>query len=95
MWSLGLSERLVAMRADAVRVLIREKLVDGRLAFDITSRWWGGPGANEVCAACEEKIPPTAVVMEGGSDGAHVVQFHIACFQLWDEECRALRRNSA
>ena len=72
----------------AARMLIRHKLVDGRLPHDSIPRVWGGPSSGETCDGCEEKISPPQFVMEGVavSPGKRAVQFHVACFNLWIEE---------
>lgn len=72
----------------AARILIRQRLIDGRLPHDSIPRVWGGPSAGETCDACEETIAPAQFVMEGiaTSKGHRSVQFHVACFHLWDAE---------
>jgi hypothetical protein len=50
---------------EAIRILIREKLRDGRLPYDSTPRFWGGPADGEVCDACEKPITKQQLVMEG------------------------------
>jgi hypothetical protein len=49
------------------------------------------PGDGEECDACEEPIPKNQLLMEGISlDGdRRPVQFHVACFYLWDEVRKA------
>ena len=45
---------------EVLRRLIRSKLRGGSLPWDSIPRVWGGKGANEICSACGEKIPPEA-----------------------------------
>ena len=76
------------MDYDALCLLIRQKLADGRLPHDSIPRIWGGPGAGETCDACGDAVMKTQMIMEGISasvEGASV-QFHVACFQVWDVE---------
>jgi hypothetical protein len=75
------------MDPSAVRRLIEQKLTDGRLPHNSIPRVWGGAGAGETCDACEEIVTKTQFVMEGVSTSVdkRAVQFHVACFQLWDE----------
>ena len=70
-----------------LRLLIARKLEDGRLPHHNLPRVWGGPGAGEVCAACDEAIPTSQLLMEGIAldVGRHAVQFHVKCFYVWDE----------
>jgi hypothetical protein len=74
-----------------LRLLIERKLDDGRLPHNSIPRVWGGPGDGEECDACEEPIPKNQLIMEGISlDGdRRAVQFHVACFYLWDEMRKA------
>jgi len=88
---------------EAIRALVREKLRDGRLPLDSIRRFWGGPAAGEICDACDQPIPRQQVIMEGitstvrskttprhGSTSRNnrPIQFHVRCFQIWDEERR-------
>ena len=73
-----------------LRILIRDKLADGRLPHDHIPRMWGGPGNGETCDGCGEIVTKTQMLMEGlskrsGGEGSGV-QFHITCFHLWDVE---------
>ena len=75
------------MDPNALRLLIRSKLADGRLPQDSIPRVWGGAGAGETCDACDELISKTQFVMEGVSTtGGKGIQFHVGCFHLWDDE---------
>ena len=68
--------------------LIRHKLADGRLPQNSIPRVWGGPSAGETCDACDEVIGKSQFVMEGASTDQtkRALQFHVACFYLWDAE---------
>ena len=76
------------MDSAGIRLLIQQKLQDGRLPHDSIPRVWGGPGAGEACDACEETINKSQFVMEGMSTAQDQrgIQMHVACFQLWDQE---------
>jgi hypothetical protein len=75
------------MEQTALRLLIQSKLADGRLPQNSIPRVWGGAGAGETCDACEDLISKAQFVMEGVSTtGGKGIQFHVACFHLWDEE---------
>lgn len=79
-----------AMDRSILRLLIQEKLADGRLPHeDIPSIFWGGPGNGETCDGCGETVTKAQMVMELSTKdrGAH---FHVACFHVWDEERRVL-----
>jgi len=91
---------------EAIRVLVRVKLRDGRLPFDSIRRLWGGPAAGEICDACDQPIPRQQVIMEGITSMPRItstprntstfrnkrpVQFHVRCFQIWDEERREVQ----
>jgi hypothetical protein len=76
---------------DSLRLVIRNKLMDGRLPYDSIPRIWGGPGNGEVCDACEEIVSKDQFVMEGISlaGGRKPLQLHVGCLNLWDEERHA------
>ena len=67
----------------SLRLFIRCKLADGRLPVNSLPRVWGGLGNDETCDACGKTI----------TKGQFVI--HVACFQMWDEERRALRSKGA
>ncbi len=74
------------MDKPVLRLMIREKLADGRLPHDSIPRMWGGPGNGETCDGCGEAVAKTQMLMEGLSAKARGVQFHVACFHVWDVE---------
>ena len=79
------------IEAQAIRLLIREKLKDGRLPYDSMPRFWGGPGNLEQCDACDTPIKKDQLVLEGIAStisDKKPLQFHVVCFQLWDRERR-------
>ena len=77
------------MEPHALRLLIRQKLTDGRLPYDSIPRVWGGPGSGETCHACEEIIAKPALLMEGIALGGKApLQLHVQCFYMWDGERR-------
>ena len=67
-------------------LMIRQKLADGRLPHNHIPRMWGGPGAGETCDGCGETVTKAQMVMEGIEEGGSGVQFHVACFHVWDVE---------
>ena len=76
------------MESAAIRLLVRQKLLDGRLPLDGISRIWGGPPAGEHCDACDSLITEPLVI-EGIASvmaGRQSVQMHVECFAIWDEE---------
>jgi hypothetical protein len=48
------------MEIEAIRVVIRQKLQDGRLPLDSMPRLWGGPADGEMCDACDMLITPSS-----------------------------------
>lgn len=78
------------MEKSALRLMIQEKLADGRLPHDHIPRVWGGPGNGETCDGCDETVTKTQMVMEGLSTTNGGVQFHVACFYVWDMERQVL-----
>jgi len=79
------------IRDQTLRLIILEKLADGRLPHDSIPRVWGGPGAWETCNACEEMITHEQWIMEGiSTDPQGSVQLHVECFFIWDTERQVL-----
>ena len=79
------------MKTAAIRIIIREKLQDGRLPYDNTPRFWGGPADGEMCDACDALITKEQLVMEGIAStltNKKPIQFHVRCFHVWDHERR-------
>jgi hypothetical protein len=77
----------------ALRVLIRTKLQDGRLPRFSEPRVWGGSGRGETCAACETAITRDELTVEGiprAADGSISIFLHVRCFNVWSEEARTL-----
>jgi hypothetical protein len=80
------------MESEALHLLIRQKLQDGRLPLNSMPRFWGGPADGEVCDACDKPITKEQLVMEGIASTLRdkkPVQFHVRCFHIWDHERRA------
>ena len=76
------------MESAAIRLLVRQKLLDGRLPLDGISRIWGGPPAGEHCDGCDRLITEPLVI-EGIASllaGRQSVQMHVECFAIWGEE---------
>ena len=86
------------MEAEALRLLIRSKLNDGRLPYN-GMEIWGGPGDGEQCAACDTRITKEQFVMEGIAStptDEKPIQFHVTCFYVWDaERLRVIRTQPA
>jgi len=77
------------MDIEALRLLIRRKLSDGRLPYDSMPRFWGGAGDGEQCDVCDTPITKEQLVMEGIASvlsNKKPVQFHVPCFYAWDAE---------
>jgi hypothetical protein len=75
------------MDPSALRLLIREKLVNGSLPHNHIPRIWGGPGNGETCDGCGEIVTRSQMLMEGALDAmGRGIRFHVACFQAWDAE---------
>jgi hypothetical protein len=82
-----------AIDPDCIRLLIRQKLQDGRLPRSIAPRAFGRPGNWQKCDACEEFIVKAQLMMEvypQTKDTTAAVRFHGDCYILWNEERRAL-----
>jgi hypothetical protein len=69
-----------------LRLLILEKLADGRLPHTPVPRVWSGSGNGEACDGCGETVTNAQMAMEGLDAKECRVLFHVACFHLWDVE---------
>jgi hypothetical protein len=69
-----------------LRLLIQEKLADGRLPHTPIQRVWSGPGNEETCDGCGEAVTNAQTVMENLNTTGGGVQFHAECFHVWDIE---------
>jgi hypothetical protein len=66
--------------------LIRERLADGRLSRHRFPRVRGGPGKGETCHGCGETVTEGQRAIEGIDASGRGVQFHVACFYVWEVE---------
>ena len=83
------------MDTQALRILIRKKirkkLDDGSLPHGSASTVWWSPGDGETCDACGVTITKGQLLIDGAARvgrGDWSVQFHVACFEVWNEERR-------
>jgi len=74
------------MDLDALLLLIRAKIADGRLPAEPMPRVWGGPGNGETCDACDQKVEKSGFVIEGRTEQGRSVVFHPRCFYTWQQE---------
>jgi hypothetical protein len=78
------------MEPQALLLLVRDKLRDGRLSTDGIRKVVSTPSDGETCDACDTRIAKDQLVMEatlaGRSAQTAVLRFHVACFRLWDAE---------
>ena len=78
------------MDKPTLRLMIQDKLADGRLPHNYIPRVGGGPGNGEICDGCDETVTKAQMVMEGLSGKDRDVQFHVTCFYVWDATRRDL-----
>ena len=81
----------------AVRLLIRVLLQKGRLPLRERREISGSPATGEV-SACGMIIADKQLVMEvmpRTGTGKEPIQFHVLCFELWNDERRKPRERIA
>ena len=80
------------MEAEAIRLLIRQKLQDGRLPRGSAPRAFGRPGNWQKCAACEETMANALRMIEVYSltSDKKSIRFHGDCHAMWNREQRGL-----
>ena len=77
------------MNQESLRLLIRAKILNGHLPHNKIPRVWGSPIDGETCDACDAILAKEQLLMEGTTlAGGLPIQFHVQCFQIWDEERR-------
>ena len=78
------------MTQPVLHLLIREKLATGRLLYNSSTRFLGGPGQGEICDACEEAVTNDQRMIENRDAAGRGIQFHVACFYVWNVERQLL-----
>jgi hypothetical protein len=74
------------MEQPLLPLLIQEKLADGRLPHTPIPRARNDAGNRQACDGCGEIVTDAQTVM-GNLDAAGCgLQFHVACFYVWDVE---------
>jgi hypothetical protein len=89
------SEKAAATDDIALRTLIIAKIHDGRLPRTALPHVWGGPGHGATCSACEDTISKRELEIEADLMDGNTFMFHVRCFQLWDEERKAVQGRAA
>jgi hypothetical protein len=76
---------------EALHLLIRGKIQNGRLPHDGIKAAWSSPSDGEKCDACDTVLAKDQLLMEGATLdlGRRPLQMHVRCFQIWDQERRA------
>ena len=74
------------MEPVSLRVLIRQKLADGRLPRNDTPTVSGAPSAGETCDACDRVIAANQFVMHAASTDltTRAIHLDVECFYFWD-----------
>lgn len=67
-----------------LRAIIRLKLEAQLLPREKSERLWAGPGNNEVCNVCDDKVTKKQTVYEWEFDGGKI-NMHIDCYALWNK----------
>jgi hypothetical protein len=72
------------MEPPFLRLLIQEKLADGRLPSAPLPRAWDRPGTGQTCDGCSETVTPAQTVVEHLDGPGRGVRFHVECFHVWN-----------
>lgn len=70
----------------AVRELIRLKLRSHLLPASASGRLWAGPGAGEVCSACDEPVGRKETLYEWEDRAVGKIMMHVRCYDVWNVE---------
>ena len=74
------------MEQPLLRLLIQEKLADGRLPSAPIPRVLGGLGSGQTCDGCNETVTHAQPVVENLDAGGRGIRLHVACFHVWNVE---------
>ena len=66
-----------------LRLLIQEKLADGRLPSDPWPSIGSHQGTGETCDGCEGTVSRAQMLMEILDARGCRVQFHVGCYYVW------------
>jgi hypothetical protein len=77
------------MDQSILRLLIQEKLADGRLSRDPYPSLKSRQGTGETCDGCEGTITRAQMLMEILDARGCPVQVHVGCYYLWVVERQA------
>jgi hypothetical protein len=75
-----------------LRLLIQDKLADGRLPRDPFPSIRSHQGNGETCDGCEGTVTSAQMLMEILDARGCRVQLHVACYYVWDAERQAFGR---
>ena len=80
------------MDQPTIRLLIQEKLADGRLPRDHFPSIRSRQGHGETCDGCEGTVTRAQILMEISDAMACQVQVHVGCYYVWVVERQAYER---
>ena len=80
------------MDASILRLLIQEKLADGRLPHDPFPSIRSRQGTGETCDGCDETVTKVQMLMEILDARGCRVRVHVGCYYLWVVERQAYER---
>ena len=77
-----------SMDQESLRLLIRRKLLNGRLPNDGIKKVWSSRSNGETCDGCDAILSKDQMLMEGVTMDLDrkPLQFHVRCSQVWDHE---------
>jgi hypothetical protein len=74
------------MDQPTLRLLVHDKLAEGRLPPERLPFLRIGPSAGETCDGCDEPLTRGQIAIEVLDARGGRVWFHNACFRMWDVE---------
>jgi hypothetical protein len=74
------------MDQPTLRLLVHDKLAEGRLPPERLPFLRIGPSAGETCDGCGESVTRPQIAIEVLDARGGRVWFHNACFRMWDVE---------
>jgi hypothetical protein len=71
-------------------MLIRKRLEEGTLPWELPKRIGASHGSGNICVACDQEMTARQFQFEAAVAGAQL-SLHLDCHVLWQLECASLR----
>lgn len=70
----------------SVLELIHRKILSGELPKAYCHMTWYGPGTDQICVGCEQRIVATEIEVECDLPSGQTIRLHRTCYEIWSRE---------